>query len=248
VLKNEIQRIRRRERNHCAFLLQMVILIYFSESTSMISNANEQLLSLCNQTISSWLFLHLCYVWYLTIRLVFPLVMSLVVIGQYLWTWCRCDHRHIEDFSVYEQSYSRLDRFCRYILYEVRLMLTYVIIAFAWTWLMSNRSIHWFTISRWFIEASLIPFTLMTTVAVSLDFGYLHFFDFDLILISPFIYTMKGILFVLLRYAELHPSSRVNDHQIFVLYQFCNKSDLHHIPHQHGLRQLMYRLESSTQL
>jgi hypothetical protein len=221
--------------------------MYFNESASIISNGNERLLSLCDQTISFWLFFHLCYVWYITLFILFPLVTPLVAIEQYLWTWYRCDRRRIEDFSVYERSNSRLDRFCRYIHYEVRLMFTYVSVAFALTWLMSNRSIHWMTISRWFIEASLIPYTLITIVAVYLNFQSVYFFfDFDLPLFSPYIYTMKGTLFVLLRYAELHPSSRLNNYQLFVLYQFCHKSDIHRIPRQYGLRQLMYRLESST--
>ena len=171
---------KRREcnHNHCAFLLQMIIPIpmYFNESASIISNGNERLLFLCDQTISFWLFFHLCYVWYITLFILFTLVTPLVAIGQYLSTWYQCDRRRIEDFSVYERSNSRLDRFCRYIHYEVRLMFTYVSVAFALTWLMSNRSIHWMTISHWFIEASLIPYTLVTIVTVYLNFQSVYFF------------------------------------------------------------------------
>jgi hypothetical protein len=152
--------------------------MYFNESASIISNANERLLSLCDQTISFWLFFHLCYVWYITLFILFPLVTPLVAIGQHLWTWYRCDRRRIQDFSVYERSNSRLDRFCRYIHYEVRLMFTYASVAFALTWLMSNRSIHWMTISCWFIEASLIPYTLITIVTVYSNFQSTFFFWF----------------------------------------------------------------------
>ena len=207
----------------------------------MILHANEQLLSSCGQTSSSWLFLHLNYVWYLTILVLFPLVLLLAIIAQYLCIWRPFDQERVENFSVYERRDSRLDRLYRYILYEVRLMFTYVSVAFVFTWLLSNRSIHWIQISRWFIEASMIPFTLMTIAGVYIGIGDIYFCDCDLTLISPFIYTMKGILFIMVRYAELHPSSIVNDYHTYFFYYMCNKLEFHHIPDHHSLRQFLYR-------
>ena len=214
----------------------MIIPMYFDKSTSMILNGNEQLLSSCGQTSSSWLFLHLCYVWHLTIFVVFPIVGSLVSIGICLWACYPFDHGFIEDFSEYERGDSQLDRICRYILYEARLTLTYVSVAFVFTWLMNNRSIHWNEICRWFIEASMIPFTLMTIAGVHLGIGDEYFLDYDLPLISQAVYMMKGILFIMLRYAEIHPSSTINDHQTYIFYYICDKSEFHHMPDHHSLR------------
>ena len=125
---------------------------------------------------------------------------------------------------------------CRYVLYEVRLTLTYVSVAFVLTRTLSSRAINWITIARWFMEAYLIPCTLMTIASFHLGIGLMYFFDSDLKDFSPFIHTTKGSLFVLVRYAELHLSSRVNDYQASIFYHFCNELDLHCIPEYHHLQ------------
>lgn len=215
--------------------------MYFDKSTSMILHGSEQLLSSCGQTSSSWLFLHLCYVWFLTIFVIFHLLGLLLIIAEYLWTWCAFDHSRIEDFSVYERGDSRLDQFYRYALFEVRLIFTYVSVAFIFTCLMKKQSIHWNEICRWFIEASMVPYTLITIAGVHLGIGDQYFCHDDLTFISPVIYMMKGILFITVRYAELYPSSIVNDYQTFIFYYLCNKSGFHHMPDHHNLRKFLYR-------
>ena len=215
--------------------------MYFDKSTSMILHGNEQLLSSCGQTSSSWLFLHFCYVWYLTWFIVLPLVGSLfMMIG--LWIWDPFNDEHVENFLIYEQrdtrlDRSRLDRICRYILFEVRLTVTYVSVAVIFTWLMNTRSVDWIQISRWFIEASTLPFTLWTVVVIYLGVEDEYYCDYEFL--SPLIYAMKAILFIMVRYAELHSSSRINDQHTYLFYYMCNKVKFHHVPDHHRLRRYL---------
>ena len=207
----------------------------------MIFNGNERLLSSCGQTSSSWLFLHLCCVWFLTLFVIFPQLGLLLIIAEHLWTWCAFDHSRIEDFSVYERGDLRLDRFCCYALFEVRLMFTYVFVAFIFTWLMNKQSIHWNEICRWFIEASTMPYTLPTIAGIHLVIGDQYFCHDDLTFISSIIYMMKGILFIMVRYAELHTSSRINHCHTYFFYFMCNKFEFHHMPDHQSLRQFLHR-------
>ena len=207
----------------------------------MILNGNEQLLSACGQTSSSWLFLHLSYVCYITTLVLVPLVMPVVFLVQFRWTPHLFDDSPIEDFSAYERSDSRLDRFYQYVLFEVRLIAMYVSVAFVFRWLMNNQSIHWNEISRWFIEASMIPLTLMAIVAVHLGIADEYLCVLDLTFLSPFIYTIKAALFITVRYAELHPSSRFNDYYTLIFYCICDKFGFHQIPEHHRLRGLICR-------
>ena len=72
------------------------------------------------------------------------------------------------------------------------------------------------------------PFTILIIVSGS----YLNWWDEYLLEHDPRAFpTMacmsKGILFVVMRYAEMYPSSKINDHQTEFFYSICGKSDLH---------------------
>ena len=167
-----------------------------------------------------------------------PIVGSLfIIIG--LWIYDPFNVEYVENFLTYEQRDSRLDRICRYILYEVRLTVTYVFVAVIFTWLMNKRSIDCIQISRWYIEASTLPFTLWTFVVIYFGVEDEYYCDYEFL--SPLIYTMKGFLFIMVRYAELHSSSRINDHHTYIFYYMCNKFELHHVPDHHRLRRFLYR-------
>ena len=163
--------------------------------------------------------------------------MLSIHLGEYLWAWYQCDHQRIENFSLYQRDHSSLAQFCRYVLYEVQLIVIYLLTAFVFTWMADKtRPIDWFTIFRWLIEASLAPYTTVYIIGVDLDLWDSYSVDFTLHWISSLIYMMKGSLFVWMRYVELHPSSTLNKYQRFFSYRLCNEFGLHHVPDNHLLR------------
>ena len=104
---------------------------------------------------------------------------------------------------------------------------------------LDHRSIHFITVCRWLIEASLIPCTLMNAFAVYFNFEDEYIIDFNVDFIPLVVYMTKGALFVSMRYAELHSSSVLNDYQTYFFYFFCNRSELHQTPDHHRWRRMM---------
>ena len=224
--------------------VQLIISMYFNESTLLNFNDNKQIFSLCVSTIWSWLILHLCYTCFVTACVLSPSVLLLSGIGELLWTWHRSDHQRIEDISVYERDYSRFAQFRRYVLYELQLIFTYVSLAFVFTLMMNNHSVRWRTIFYWMIEASYVPHIFFFIfLSAYLDvWNAPYVIEFDSILTSPFGYMLKVTLFVWMRYVELYPSSRLNDYQTYFFYYYCDTSHIHHIPNDHLLRRWLRHL------
>ena len=102
---------------------------------------------------------------------------------------------------------------------ELMLIFVYVCVAFFCKLLMNNNSVCWMTFVRWLIEASFFPMTILVLVGGS----YINLWDEYLLEHDPrAIPTMacmtKGILFVVMRYAEMYPSS---ENQIEFFYHIC---------------------------
>ena len=209
--------------------------MYTNESTLLNFNDSKQISSLCVSTTSSWLILHLCYTYFVTVSILSPPVLILYGIKELFWMSYRSVDQLIEDSSEYEQNYTQSNRFCQYVLYDVQLMFIYVSLAFVFTLMINYHSINWRTIFYWMIEASFVPHIFV----VAFCSAYMHVLDeipaleFDLKVLASFIYMLKASLFVWMRYVELYPSSRLNDYQTYFFYYYCDTSHTHHIPHDH---------------
>lgn len=221
--------------------------MFYNESSSLIFNGNEQILSTCGNTISSWLFIHFCYTWFVTSQVLFAPVLLASILTDTLWTWNRHNQQQqqVEDFSIFERDYSRSAEIRQYFFHEIRLTFTYVSFALLFTLLVNHRPIHVIKIFHWLIEATLIPMTLLFILGVYFDRIDDYIIDLNCRLTSLLVYMLKGTLFLWMRYSEYYPSSILNDVQTLFFYAFCNKSQLHRMPVDHFLRNSFYRLEKS---
>lgn len=224
----------------------MIVPMGFNESTTIILNGNEEILTSCGKSLLPWIVFHVCYTCMITFYILFPPITILILIGDDLlpW-WFRYNQMQNEDFSWLEQDHSKLAKLCRFALGEIRLLCIYVSAAFLFTILMDDRSIQLITICRWLIEASLLPSTFLLIVAV-------YFLDENQCLLDLYekpvlqlVYMIKGTLFVWMRYVEQHPSSKLNDYQTVYFYCFCNKFKLHQVPDHHLLRRFIDKYEIS---
>ena len=221
--------------------------LFQSMIISMLLMMMENFFSSCGQTNFSWLFLHLCFVWLFSLSFVVPFILPLAYFVQNLWMSYRCDRTLAEDFSFYMWTYSRFGRFRFYVLYEIRLIFIYVCTAYGLTRLMNDRFIHWMTIFRWSVEASLIPFTFVTILTVYFEVRTVYLYEVDLTLISPVIYTIKGASCLFLRYAEWYSHSMFNDRQILILHRFCPDLNLDHLIDNCHLKRFAIFLKSFPQ-
>lgn len=213
----------------------------FNESTSIILLGNEEILSTCGKSLLPWLVFHVCYTSVLNFSIV-PLMITLIMTENRVWSWWYRDNRlQDEDFSRFELDQSKLAKLYRFVLAEIRLLCVYVSIAFLFTKLMSYRSIQLITICRWLIEASMIPNTIILIVGIYILDENQCLMDFNAKPLPKLVYMIKGTLFLLIRYIELHPSSPLNDLQTIYFYCFCNQVKLHQVPDHHRLWHFMHQ-------
>ena len=142
--------------------------------------------------------------------------------------------RHFEtEFAINDRRYARLPdirrrQLMKFIRSEVMLIFFYVSAALLHRLIINNSSIWWMTFARWLTEGSFLPHTILTIVIGSyLDWWKEYLLETDPKLISILAYVTKGILFVIMRYTEMYPSSIINDYQTFCFYLLCNSPDLH---------------------
>lgn len=226
---------------------QMSFQMYFNHSTSIIYHGNEQLLSSCGNTIYYWLFFHLCYIWFITVQILFPFVIFLSHGWKTLSMLFSSDDDLDEftDSSRDEREVSAFIRLRRYFMIELRQMLIYIYLAFVFTWLIDPSTITWVKVVRWCIEASCMPNLFLGVLGAYMDISDDYLFYFDNQFMSILIFMLKCCLFMWMRYIELHPSSNLNDYLTVFFYHFCDKSGLHQIPDNHRLRGLINHRDNS---
>lgn len=150
------------------------------------------------------------------------------LIGQLVWLVKQFRSGNFDiEYVANDRGYIRLfDIRCRQLMKlifsELVLILSYVSIAFLYRLMMNNNSICWMTFARWLIEASSFPWSMVMIVSGS----YLNVWDEYLLEIHPepiilLAYISKGILFVVRRYLEMYPSSKINRYQIDIFYHIC---------------------------
>ena len=98
--------------------VKMVMAMFFNESISVMFHGNEQILSACGNTISSWLFVHFYYTCFVSMFVLFlPVTLGVSIIDSLLMCY-QCDQQRLEDFSLLERDYSRSAVICQYFLHE----------------------------------------------------------------------------------------------------------------------------------
>jgi hypothetical protein len=230
------------KRNATLFTFaEIIIQMYYNQSTFVNFNGHAQIFFPCVHTIWSRLLVHFCYTWFVTIFILFIPAVSLSILGDYLWTYRRRADQPNEELFPIEREHSRLDALDQCLVEEVRLIFIYVFAAFVFTFLMTSDSVNCLTLFRWMIEASYIPFLFFLDVLCAyFDTWVVSCFSVPEVRSASLLgFILKGSSFVWMRYTELYPSSTLNDFQTFVFYSYCGTSNHHHVPADCGLHRLL---------
>ena len=188
----------------------------FNETLSLIFHGNEQILSACGNTISSLLFIHFCYIWFVTsFALALP-IMLIVAMSVPLLTWFERSQKRLEDCSMFERDYSRTVAIRQSILHEIRLMIIYVFFAAIFTSFTNHGSIHLIRIVYWLIEACSVPLTSIAILDVYCNYTDEYGIYFSCPLTRLWLDMLEGTLFLWMRYTERYPSSILNDSTILI--------------------------------
>ena len=204
--------------------------MYFNGSTPIVLNINEEIVSSysCLDRTSTRLLVHFFFTWQVWGLFIYVPVFTAVLVGELVWRIKQIRSGNFDtDFAINDRRYTRLPdirrrQLMKMIISEMMLILVYVSVAFLYRLMMNNNSIYWMTFACWIIEASFFPYNIVTIVIESyLNMCEDYLLENDPKLTILLAYISKGILFVVMRHAEMHPSSNINDFKIRLLCQIC---------------------------
>jgi hypothetical protein len=200
----------------------------------------------CPDLESTWLRVHFYYTCIVSIYLG---MVILPVSGAFtaIWLLCRCCPHPEETLMLYEEGIlediNRRNRLI-FLKTETKIVVIYLLLASVCTWVFDIGPINSMRLTRWIIEAFFFPWIVSVTIMV--DY-------FDLVmggsghrnpsLITPGLFLFKFSQLVAMRYAELFPSSRLNDLQTLLFYHFCAAPGVHRIPADHPMKPFLSRLK-----
>jgi hypothetical protein len=149
------------------------------------------------------------------------------------------NHRGLRELRLYHLS------IC--IKHEMAQVLNYIVCTFLFTVICNTGPTNWMALSRWMIEALIFPWTLF----LLLSEHYVGLNDDILADPGPWVEvkisaTIKVVQFVVMRYADICLSSRLNDLQTLLFYRLCHAPNLHHVPDNHPMRAWLKSVQSSV--
>ena len=199
----------------------------------------ETLLYSCADLKSTWLLVHVLYTCLLSFYLSI-FIITLYLNCVLLWLFYR-SYRHLNETFIPDDGgiVERIIRRYRLtvIKWETATAFTYLLLTLTWTWLFDIGQITSMRLTRWIIEAFLLPWA---SICVILENYVGRMSDGltqeDALMQMPLLLLVKFIQLVSMRYAELVPSSQLNDFQTNIFYRFCPVSTGHQIPEGHPIR------------
>jgi hypothetical protein len=196
----------------------------------------EQFEYSCRDDASLWLSVHLGYLFMILIPISSAVSFLYPIIWKMWMLWRRCFFGYgqideEEELNIEEEFDDTLPcNFTRIFMIEVKLTLIYIIIAVILTYTLNIGPVTQMRITRWIIEAFYAPMSIF--IIWHLNFVYRsgeHLYIYDSTSYTQFTSVIKLIIFVLVRYMELYPSSRLNNRPIDLFYGHCNESVQYHI-------------------
>ena len=206
----------------------------------------QPLMHPCPDLESTWLLVHFYYTCLLSIYLGM-IILPLYAVSFVIWVfyWCRY-YLEVPLIPTEEGTLEEIIRRHRlmFLKREATIGVIYALLASVCTWLFGIGPINAMRLTRLTIEAFCFPW--MLSIIIVADY-------FDLVigettesnppLVTPGLYLLKFSQLVVMRYAELFPSSRLNDLQTLLFYHFCAASGVHQIPADHPMKPFLRRLK-----
>jgi hypothetical protein len=210
-----------------------------NESNSIICNMNVGMNCFsysCRDQISTWLWVHFLFTWYLSITFIVLPIMGSFIIGRFIWAVYQCcSGRSFRSLRRIDEQggtlfQCRLRQLNRFLIYELKSIFFYTL-ACSTLELIKGNSIQWISMTRWLIEASYIPTLIASALIECYIFpGREYLIDNDPRLTYIIVvYPSKAVLFLIMRYIEIYPLSTINHYQIMHFYSLCNTSHFHWI-------------------
>ena len=195
----------------------------------------EQLNYSCRDDASVWLGVHYCFLFLMLIPIsvnvlfwilfYYPLIRKMWMLWHhYFFGYEQVDED--EDMSVVEEAGDTLVcNFNRILMTEVKLSFIYIIAALLLTYTLNIAPVTQMRIYRWIIEGCYAPLSIF--FLWHFNFIYRsgdHVYIYNSTSYTQFTSLIKLIIFVLVRYMELYPSSRLNDKPFMLFYGYCDMS------------------------
>lgn len=204
----------------------------------------------CRDTIFTWLLVHFFFTWCITIAVLhIPIISSVTVVALISMVGAiRSEYFYgvlAPDIRRNRRSIDTSRRVMKFVLHEIKWIIFYVFAAVPFKLVTESGPIRSMTLACWLIEAFFLPDAIYSAAVGSyLNWQPDHFYTNDRELRSMYILLIRGPVFLVMRYAEMHPSSAINDYKTFFFYFLCDTPGLHHIPEKHRLRPHLRHVES----
>ncbi|CAF3860066.1 unnamed protein product [Rotaria magnacalcarata] len=132
-----------------------------------------------------------------------------------------------EELNNQERSYNSLaNHFIKLLIIEIQLTFIYCVVALVSTYTLNITHITRMKLKRWIIESFYAPLTIYCFFYVHYVYRFgEHIYNCNRSSYTQFTSIIKVIIFVIIRYMELYPSSTLNSSPISLFYRFCNSSD-----------------------
>ena len=202
----------------------------------MVATNMKQLEYECYNTVTHWLDVHFHY----TILILFLLTILILIL--HLYQLIICSYIENDFISAWRYRYheqfnegsldARIHRWLMFILLELVLMFIYVSAALILRWTFNTGPITPMTFNRLIIEACYGP--IIYEIFLYFWFRYLILRPDEIPGVAfhaQFACMIRLLLFLVTRYAEFHPSSRLNNVQARMFGSRCNFS----IPYNYDL-------------
>ena len=190
----------------------------------------------CGDPVSLLLRIHFVFTWSLFLMLIFNPVIVLSMVARIIWIII--NQRHPERSLQRETRLHRrhetlsehhLQQIDSAVVHEVKLIVFYVSASSIFE-LIKGNSLRWISLARWLIEASSIPVIILLAVIESVLFLARGVFaDDGLWMTYMWVYVSKFILWIIMRYIEIYPSSTIKNYSILRFSHFCNFNSSHRI-------------------
>lgn len=169
------------------------------------------------------------FTWSLFSSLIFDSVIILSIIGRIIWIIIKQDlpeHSFQRERNFPRPANTLMERHLQQIpialINELKLVAFYVSASSIFE-LIKGNSLRWIHLVRWVIEASSIPAIIVLAVVESYLFLMKETFDRDALpTMFMLVNVSKFILWIVMRYIEIYPSSKIKNYSILRLSYFCN--------------------------
>ena len=171
----------------------------------------------CYNSISNWLVTHLYYTILISITLMLGIIIWFPVMYESPWPY-----RSHEQFNAGSTD-ARNRRFVLFILFELKLIFIYILSALVFRLIFNVGPINKMALNYSIIESVYVPIPIEIIVYLMLRYPPYRLANYvSMSFHAQLSCIFKSFLFLLMRYVEYSPFSRLADKRMSFFYQICH--------------------------